>query len=144
MPHQSQDRSSANAPGPCRSVLLVDDEASVRIAMRRFLARRGWSVCEAADGESARTLLDPVSGVGFDLVICDLQMPRLSGREFYAWLARVRPELAQRLVFSSGDVLSPEFSEFLTEAGRPLLPKPFELSELARLVDEVYAGAHAA
>ncbi len=92
----------------------------------------------------ARTLLDPIAGIEFDLVICDLQMPRLSGREFYGWLARTRPDLASRLVFSSGDLLSPEFAAFLTEAGRPVLPKPFDLSELARIVEEVYADAHAA
>ena len=53
-------------------------------------------------------------------------------------------DLASRLVFSSGDLLSPEFAAFLTEAGRPVLPKPFDLSELARIVEEVYADAHAA
>jgi DNA-binding NarL/FixJ family response regulator len=125
-------------------VLLVDDEALVRTAMHRFLARRGWTVSEAVDGDCARTLLDPIAGIEFDLVICDLQMPRLSGREFYGWLARVRPDLASRLVFSSGDLLSPEFAAFLTETGRPVLPKPFDLSELARIVEEVYADAHAA
>ena len=144
MSPQLQNRPSANDHGPFRSVLLVDDEVLVRTAMHRFLARRGWTVSEAVDGESARTLLDPIAGIEFDLVICDLQMPRLSGREFYGWLARARPDLASRLVFSSGDLLSPEFAAFLTDAGRPVLPKPFDLSELARIVEEVYADAHAA
>ena len=93
---QPLDRPSANVPAPCGSVLLVDDEASVRMAMRRFLARRGWTVSEADDGETAKALLDPIAGLGFDLVICDLQMPRLSGREFYRWVARARPHVAQR------------------------------------------------
>jgi len=90
MSPQLQDRPSAKDHGPSRSVLLVDDEALVRTAMHRFLARRGWTVSEAVDGECARALLDPIAGIEFDLVICDLQMPRLSGREFYGWLARAR------------------------------------------------------
>ena len=62
MSHQLQDRPSAKDRGPSRSVLLVDDEALVRTAMHRFLARRGWTVSEAVDGDSARTLLDPIAG----------------------------------------------------------------------------------
>src|SRR5688572_12045460 len=61
------------------TVLLVDDEPAVRSALRRFFARRGWSVVEAADGESACGVLEPSSGNAFELVICDLNMPRLSG-----------------------------------------------------------------
>jgi len=70
-------------------------------------------------GHSCGRLVDKLLGIEFDLVICDLQMPRLSGREFYGWLARARPDLASRVVFSSGDLLSPEFAAFLSEAGRP-------------------------
>jgi two-component system cell cycle sensor histidine kinase/response regulator CckA len=126
------------------SVLLVDDEAAVRVAIRKFLTRRGWTVVEAADGESARAMMEPATGVDFDLVICDLHMPKLSGRDFYRWLAETRPEVALKLVFSTGDAMSPEFAEFLSEAQRPLLPKPFELSELARIVEQVHSPARAA
>jgi CheY-like chemotaxis protein len=126
------------------SVLIVDDESAVRMAMHRFLVRRGWNVVEAADGESARGILEPAAGLDFDLVICDLHMPRLSGRDFYEWLARARPDAALKLVFSSGDVPSSEFAEFLSATGRPLLPKPFELSELGRIVEQVGTPARAA
>ena len=127
-----------------RYVLLVDDEDAIRAALRRFFARRGWTVLEAVDGESARALLDPAHGQAFDLVICDLAMPRVSGRDLYCWLTHHRPDLVSRLVFSSGDVISPEASAFLVETGRPVLPKPFELAELSRIVEAVSRAAHAA
>jgi DNA-binding response OmpR family regulator len=126
------------------NVLVVDDEEAIRAALKRFFSRRGWSVLEAADGESARTLLDPASGHAFELVICDLSMPRVSGRDLYRWLSRHRPEALRRLVFSSGDVISGDSSTFLVETGRPVLPKPFELSELSRIVEDVWRSAHAA
>jgi DNA-binding response OmpR family regulator len=139
-PAHSPERST----GPTPSVLLVDDEDAVRSALKRFFSRRGWTVVEAADGESARTLLDPSSGHSFDIVICDLSMPRVSGRDLYRWLSRHRPDAIPRLVFSSGDVVSLDSSSFLVETGRPVLPKPFELSELSRIVEDVSRSAHAA
>jgi CheY-like chemotaxis protein len=145
MPLQiSESRSGIDHAAYVPSVLLVDDESAVRMAMHRYLVRRGWNVVEAADGETARSILEPAAGLDFDLVICDLHMPRLSGRDFYEWLACARPDAALKLVFSTGDVLSSEFAEFLSEAGRPLLPKPFELRELARIVEEVRTPARAA
>jgi two-component system cell cycle sensor histidine kinase/response regulator CckA len=145
MSPQLLDSQSAQDPASgSPSVLLVDDEATVRLAMRRFLARRGWTVVEAADGACAQAMLESAAGREFDLVICDLQMPRVSGQDFYRWLAATRPEAAARLVFSSGDVLSPESAGFLSEARRPVLPKPFELSELAEIVNEVHRPACAA
>jgi CheY-like chemotaxis protein len=126
------------------SVLVVDDEIAVRGAMRRYFARHGWTVSEAEDGASARRLLDPSVGRVFDLVICDLRMPNLSGFELYHWLSNHRPDTLTRLVFSSGDVESPESSAFLSEAQRPVLPKPFELAQLRRVIDEVRGSVQAA
>ena len=122
----------------------MDDEISIRTAMRRYFARRGWKVSEAPDGATAQRLLDPSASNDFDVVLCDLRMPRFSGSDLYRWLGRHRPEMVDRLVFSSGDVRSPEAAIFLERAQRPVLPKPFDLGELGRIVDEVYRAAHAA
>ena len=135
---------TGRVPGPPPNVLVVDDEEAIRAALKRFFSRRGWIVVEAADGESARSLLDPASGHAFELVICDLSLPRLSGRDLYRWLSRHHPDALPRLVFSSGDVISRDSSTFLVETGRPVLPKPFELSQLSRIVEDVWRAAHAA
>lgn len=125
-------------------VLLVDDEETICTALRRFFVRRGWEVAEATDGEAARRMLDPEAHQWFDLVIVDLRMPRVSGAELYEWLAVHRPAVIERLVFSSGDVLAPESADFLASAQRPVLPKPFELSELTRIVEQVCGVPHGA
>ena len=69
-----------------RTVLVVDDESTLRSALRRFFTRRGWRVCEAEDGEHARALLleGAVPGGGFDAVLTDVRMPRLNGMELHA------------------------------------------------------------
>ena len=122
---------------PC--VLIVDDEIAIRLAIGRYFARQGWDVREAQDGEAARRLLEPNAGATFDVVICDLHMPRFSGFAFYRWLARARPDAAARVVFSSGDVESHDTAQFLQDVRRPVLPKPFNLCELDKVIDEVRA-----
>lgn len=127
---------------PC--VLLVDDEATMRVALRRYFQRLGWTVREADCGECAERLLEEAGSERVDLVICDLRMPRGSGQAFYTWMCRARPCLVSRLVFTTGDVLSADAEGFLRAAGRPVLAKPFELVDLGRLVAEVASAAHAA
>ena len=126
---------------PEHHVLLIDDEAVIRAALSRYFARQGWVVREAADGDSALRILSDTDGEEFDVVICDLRMPRVSGEDLYRWMQQRRPAIASRFVFSSGDVLAPDVAAFLTETGRPVLPKPFDLSELARIVDGVCGSA---
>jgi CheY-like chemotaxis protein len=120
--------------GPVRRALVIDDEGAVRGVLRRWLKRRGWEVSEAQDGEVALSHLREQDGVSpspdFDVIICDLRMPTLSGPELYDWTLEHRPELARRLVFASGDVQEPAAADFLQQCGCPVLEKPFELARL--------------
>ena len=72
-------------------------------------------------------------------------MPRLSGREFYEELARRRPEIADRLVFSTGDTVRGDTLAFLESLDRPYLHKPFSLAELRSLLGEIarHSGSYA-
>ena len=128
-------------PSVPRRALVVDDEAGVRVVIRRWLTRRGWVVDEAVDGAEARQSLAPddSGGASFDLVICDLRMPALSGPELFEWASRHRRDLLGRIVFSSGDVRDPAAASFLTSSGCLVLEKPFELSELARVIGAAVA-----
>ena len=134
-------------PSP-RRALVIDDEPGVRVVLRRWLTRRGWEVDEAVDGAAAQLRLapDPSGGTAsFDLVICDLRMPALSGPELFQWAMERRRDLLGRIVFSSGDVRDPAAAAFLSMCGCPVLEKPFELSELARVIGAaVMQGEHAA
>ncbi len=117
-----------------RRVLVIDDEGAVRGVLRRWLRRHGWEVSEAPDGACALEQLRLAPGDAppsdFDVIICDLRMPALSGPELHAWALEHRPELAPRLVFASGDTQEETVAAFLRRSGCPVLEKPFEFSRL--------------
>jgi DNA-binding NtrC family response regulator len=131
------------APVPARSVLLVDDESTLRSALRRFFMRRGWRVMEAEDGESARAMLldGDIIGGGFDAVISDLRMPRMNGMQLHALVAGADAQLARRFIFSSGDTGDEEAVAFLDRTRCPAVSKPFELGLLLSMVERVATDA---
>ena len=115
----------------------------MRSALRRYFVRRGWSVREAEDGEAARALLldTEIVGGGFDAVITDLHMPRLSGLELHEMVARVDANVSRRFVFSSGDTGDEEAVAYLARTNCPLVQKPFELASLLAIVERVAFAA---
>ena len=88
----------------------------------------------AIDGVEA---LDCVSNQTFDLVICDLKMPRLDGPSFYRKLCLEHPALSKHVIFVTGDVAGTEADLFLTETGCPWLAKPFRLHDLLLKASQV-------
>jgi two-component system NtrC family sensor kinase len=106
-------------------VLVVDDEASVRVALQRYLEGRGHTVETTASGHDA---LRRMAGTAFDAVILDMRMPDLSGDQLFDELRRTDPAHAERVIFTTGDLLSEQMQAFLTGTGRPYVPKPFEFS----------------
>ena len=134
-----------NAPPPTkedlqrlagRRVLVVEDEAALASAVAEALTDAGFVVDRAANGEEA---LADVRERPYDLVICDLKMPRLDGRQFYRAIAATAPELAARLIFVTGDVVGTDAERFLEESGCPWLAKPFRLGDLLRAARDVLA-----
>ncbi|MEO8621232.1 MAG: PAS domain S-box protein [bacterium] len=118
-----------------RVALIIDDEPTIRAALRRFFLRRGWVVEEAADGGAGLALLEHHGDV-FGLVVSDLRMPGFSGIELHDQLAAAKPALLRRFVFSTGDVASAEAASFVQRTSCPVLQKPFEL----RMLDEIIAA----
>lgn len=115
-------------------ILLLDDEPDIRRSVSRYLTKTGWQVDLADSGEEGLRLL----GQGeYAVVLCDLRMPGMSGHEFYRRLQAQGSAAVKRLVFMTGDVLSPEASRFLQEAARPVLSKPFTLNDLAEVLGQV-------
>ncbi|MEO8563738.1 MAG: response regulator [bacterium] len=121
------------APTPTRIALVVDDERVVRTVMRRLLERRGWDVIESETAEQALEVLGDLS-TRIDVVLCDLNLPGLSGSALCGRITTLRPELASRLILTSGDPRAAA-AELKRQSLRcPLLEKPFSLSELERIV----------
>ena len=115
------------------SILVVEDEAKLASAVIDALRDAGYLVDHAADGEEA---LARVKAQSFDLVICDLKMPRVDGKAFYGMLAAAAPGLSKRVIFVTGDVAGTDAETFLQESGCRWLEKPFRLGDLLRAVRE--------
>jgi len=118
------------------SVLLVEDEQALATAVGEALIDAGLKVDHAGDGEEA---LARVRRKNYDVVICDLKMPRVDGISLYRAIAAGTPALARRVIFVTGDVAGADAERFLEESGCRWLAKPFRLADLLRSVREALA-----
>jgi two-component system, cell cycle sensor histidine kinase and response regulator CckA len=119
-------------------VLIVDDEEGIRTTLMRLL-RRDHEILTACSGIEARALLE--RDRDFDVILCDLMMPEMSGMELHAWLVETAPALARRVVFITGGAFTPRASEYLAQAGNPRLDKPFDTPRLRTLVSRLVVTA---
>jgi DNA-binding NtrC family response regulator len=119
---------------------VVDDEPTIRSALTRYLARRGWDADEAEDGRIALGKLGRTGPCGYQVVVSDLRMPHCSGVEVHDWLATHRPDLFAGLIITTGDLTSPAWGEFIARTPRPLIEKPFDLAVLGQLIEAVARG----
>ena len=119
------------------AVLVVDDEVALGNAVAEALADAGFQVDRAMDGLEA---LDRVGSRAYDLIICDLKMPRLNGPAFYRELEKRNAPLTRRIIFVTGDVAGTDAERFLEETGCRWLPKPFRLRDLLRTASDLIAA----
>lgn len=112
-------------------ILVIDDEPHILHYMRATLEAWGHQVAVAGDGEEGLALACEGE---FDLILSDLRMPRLTGREFFAALKERNPGAAARVVFSTGDTVHGDTTAFLEGQAHPFLNKPFSLAELRALL----------
>ena len=76
----------------------------------------------------------------YDVIISDVRLPGVDGPALYAWMTEHRPHLCARTAFATGDTLGQASDRFLTEVRRPLLEKPFLLSDVRRLIGELLSS----
>jgi CheY-like chemotaxis protein len=119
-------------------VLLVEDESGVRALARRALKEFGYRVLEATNGAEALTVARGCNDQ-IDLLLTDVVMPEMGGRELAQVLKRERPET--RVLFTSGYPDSGGMALDVAESGVPYLPKPYTPNELAQKVREVLDSA---
>jgi len=112
-------------------ILVIDDEEVVRAVLQAALSRTGYDVQTLA---SPRDALPMLENNDFDLILADLKNPDMSGKDFFEELGVKMPDLVSRVVFITGDAVSPGTKEFLEGAGRPVIEKPFELAYLQKEV----------
>ena len=115
-----------------RSILIADDEPSIRHVLTLVLSDKGYEVRAVGDGEEA---LRELGARSYDAVICDVKMPELSGQELYGRVCQIRPEMARRFIFITGDIEGQDTREFLDETRCSYFMKPFNLERLTSAVD---------
>lgn len=122
-----------DAAGRRGRVLVVDDEPMIATAIGRTLALDHDVVLTSAAKEALSRV---TSGECFDVIMCDLMMPQMTGMDLYHELSRKAPEQAARMVFLTGGAFTVEARAFLDEVMNQRLEKPFDTRQLLALVNE--------
>jgi CheY-like chemotaxis protein len=116
---------------PRARILVVDDEPNVTVALQRALGAEH----EVATATSAREALALLArDRAFDVILCDVMMPGMTGMELYGELERASPEVAGRVIFMTGGAFTPRAVSFLQSVPNPKIGKPLNLEELRMLV----------
>ena len=124
------------ALGPSPTVLVVDDEESIRLVVRRILEGSGYQITEATNGLEGIALLE--SGTPLDLLMADIDMPELSGDEMAVRIRKSRPDLKVLYVTGHIDKLMDERP--LLWDGEAFLEKPFSAEGLLEAVALILYG----
>lgn len=115
-------------------VLVIDDDVALRRVMTRML-QRACDIDTAEDGAEGWERMRSAT-VPYDVILCDLMMPRMNGRELVALVERERPDLAPSMVILTGGSTDPVNESFLATTGRRVLEKPVSMAELLVLIGE--------
>ena len=141
----------AEAVGPCastelapvttasgRRALVVDDEPALRELLQRLLIQRGFSVDVADGGAPASSMLEEHR---YDVIFCDLQMPKMDGLALHDWLRGQRPGSSSAFVLVTGALPTEELQAAIDSRRIAILPKPFGVAALNTLLEELPLSA---
>jgi len=116
-----------------KTILVVEDEPAITDVCRRVLTNEGFDVDIANNGKVAQEMIEKEE---YNLCLIDIRTPIMGGEELYVWLLQENPQMARRVIFTTGDVMGGETTGFIERSGRPFLPKPFTPDELIAKVKE--------
>ena len=131
------DTARRGAPSGRATILVLDDESTIRRLLVKVLDAAGFRPLTAAAGPEA---IATVRAGGIDAVMCDHRMAGMSGIEVYEAIVAIDPSLAERFVFMSGDVLNPELRSFSRRHDVGLLAKPFDVEAAVEAVKGLLAN----
>lgn len=136
-PEEAPER-APEAAEPKRRVLVIDDEVGIVKGLQRVLGGAYEVTGVTSAGEAIERL---EGGAAYDLILCDLMMPDLTGMDFYRWLETKHPDLCARVVFTTGGAFTPEARAFLRSVPNPTLDKPLEPKVLVEAIRTLFSGA---
>jgi PAS domain S-box-containing protein len=130
----------ATPPLPMASaeILVLDDEKPIAEMLGEMLSLLGHSVTLCHSGRQA---IELIRHRDFDVILSDFRMPDVDGRKFYKLACELKPALARRIIFVTGDVVSDETKAFLQSTGNPHLAKPFQMNQLEQLTAQMLKTA---
>src|SRR6266550_4918451 len=117
---------SLRSGGEFKRILLVEDDAEMAAMLKEFLEAYCYRVSTVANGVDG---LKAVMNRVYDLVICDVMMPKMAGDDFYYAVQRVKPGLCERFIFITAHGDTPWMQEFFNHASGMVLMKPFHLED---------------
>ncbi|MGD0352538.1 MAG: PAS domain S-box protein [Dehalococcoidia bacterium] len=119
------------------NILIIDDEPGIRDILTRILSERGYRTDCASD---AKTALAKLAENGYDLFIIDLKLPKISGKKLYETMMEKHPSSTEKVMFITGDTITPSTQDFLDSTGKPYLTKPFNPRVVVELAEEILGG----
>jgi DNA-binding response OmpR family regulator len=122
-----------NPSASVERILVVEDEPGISEVCQRVLTSEGFEVDIAVNGKVAQDMLGEKD---YDLFLIDVRTPLMNGKQLYQCIQEKHPKLIDRVIFTTGDVMSKDIQVFLGQAARPFLPKPFTPDELRTIVRE--------
>jgi len=123
-----------NSSAGVKRILVVEDEPAICDVCRKVLSIEGFEVDIAVNGEVAQDMLGEED---CDLILIDIRTPVMNGKELYQYIQEKHPKLIERVIFTSGDVMAGDTQDFLEQAARPFLPKPFTPDELKTIIRDM-------
>lgn len=115
-------------------LLILDDESRFLAALKDYLEAKGFLVHTASDGTNALTR---IKAIEYDIVLCDIQVPELSGDMFYLAVESFKPNLCKRFIFMTGHERDPGIKKFIHTIRGQVLWKPFRFRELVEMIQEI-------
>jgi DNA-binding NtrC family response regulator len=114
-----------------KRILLLEDDEMLKGIVREFLESNFYEVVAVNNGvEGVRAVMKE----DFDVIICDMMMPKLPGDMFFTAVERMRPHLCRRFIFVTGHRGNPKINEFIKQVKGTMLAKPFHMDDLLEAV----------
>ena len=120
-----------------KRILVVEDEPSIADLLKAVIEGVGFDVDTAEDALSA---IDKLQNKDYDLIISDMRMPNMDGKGLFRVVESIRPELLNRIIFITGDLVNPDTKKFFDENKCKFLAKPFTPTDIKILISDYFAG----
>ena len=126
--------SEADLPAAAKKVLMLEDDTELAELLKDYLGSQGYVVSYVKSGVDGLKLI--MMGE-FDIILCDMMMPNLSGDMFYLAVERTKPQLCKRFIFMTGHKGDPKIDAFIRKVRGLMLWKPFELHDLQAAITAI-------